>query len=152
MAHFTVEELCRSDTVTHRNEDKIIGNEIDNTPNEIIRSNLVNTTIPGMDKVREILGNNPIKVNSGYRSAALNLAIGGSATSAHTSGYAVDFTCKGFGTPTEIVRCLMLTDLVYDQLIDEGTWVHISFDPRRKRRQTLKAKFTKGKASFEPFI
>ena len=99
-----------------------------------------------MERVRELLGNVAIKVNSAYRSPAVNKAVGGSKTSAHTLGYAVDFTAYGH-TPLTIANTLAKSDLKFDQLIYEGTWVHISFDPKM-RREVLTAKFKDGKATY----
>ena len=83
----------------------------------------------GMERVRALLGNKPIKVNSWYRSAILNAAIKGSKNSQHMLGEAIDFICAAFGTPREICKLLVqYADLIrYDQLILEPTWVHISF-------------------------
>lgn len=84
----------------------------------------------GMEKVRAALSK-PILVNSAYRSAAVNRAVGGSPTSSHREGYAVDFRVTGM-TPLEICRKLVAAGIKFDQLIEEGTWTHISFDPRMR--------------------
>jgi len=84
-----------------------------------------------MEIVRRILGNHPISVSSGYRSPALNASLpGAAAKSAHLEGRACDFTCNGFGTPTEVVRELgkHFDELNFDRIIDEsGLWIHIDF-------------------------
>ncbi len=126
--YFTLDELTHTD---HRT--------IDNTPPPEIVSTL-KATAQQMDGVRALLGK-PIRVNSGYRSPALNTAVGGAPTSAHMSGYAVDFVCPGFGTPLQICQKIVASDIKYDQLIQEGTWVHISFDPRLRMKQ-MTATFT----------
>jgi predicted chitinase len=126
--YFTLEELIHTE---HRN--------IDNTPSPEIIDTLKQTA-QQMDRVRALLGN-PIRVNSGYRSPALNAAIGGAPTSAHMSGYAVDFVCPAFGTPLQICQAILGSEIKFDQLIQEGTWIHISFDPRL-RMQQLTATFT----------
>lgn len=82
-----------------------------------------------MEEVRLLLGH-PIDVDSGYRSPELNLAVRGVVTSAHCEGYAVDFTCPGFGTPLAVADRIVASMVKYDQLILEYGWVHISFDPR----------------------
>ena len=107
---------------------------------------VLRTTAFYMERVRELLGNVAIKVNSAYRSQAVNKAVGGSKASAHTLGYAVDFTAYGH-TPLTIANTLAKSDLKFDQLIYEGTWVHISFDPKM-RREILTAKFKNGKATY----
>lgn len=54
-----------------------------------------------MERVREILGGQPIRVNSWYRCAAHNKRIGGASDSQHLRGRAVDFTCKHL-TPRQV--------------------------------------------------
>lgn len=99
-----------------------------------------------MEEVRALLRHAPIIINSWYRSPEVNAAVGGSRTSQHCKGEAIDFTARRFGTPQEI--CLHLSKLAdhieFDQLIFEHTWVHISFNfttnrPPRKQVLTLLA-------------
>ena len=125
--HFSLAEL----TVTNQ--------KIDNTPSkEVIE--VLRTTAFYMEKVRELLGNVAITINSGYRSPDVNRAVGGTNNSSHTYGYAVDFTAYGH-TPLTIANILSKSNLKFDQLIYEKTWVHISFDPRmRGNILTLKGK------------
>lgn len=124
--HFSLEEMTFSQTAARRG--------IDNTPPEGVRQRL-ETTAARMEGVRRALGEKPIRVSSGYRSPALNDAIGGSDTSAHTLGWAVDFTCPGFGTPLQVAKALAESGIPFDQLIHEhGSWVHISFDPRGRQQ------------------
>jgi zinc D-Ala-D-Ala carboxypeptidase len=96
-------------------------------------------TALGMETVRTHLGNMPILISSGYRSLALNRALGSKDTSQHLKGEAVDFICPRFGSPSNIVAALKDSDVPYDQLILEfarngGGWVHVSFSasPRRQ--------------------
>lgn len=138
--NFTLEEFTQSDTAIRLGIKNIA------SPTIIGRLKLV---AEQMEKIRKLLGF-PVFINSGYRSPELNKKIGGSATSAHCEGYAVDFVCRKFGTADEIVKVIKHSGLKYDQLIGEGTWVHISFDPRM-RQQTLRALFNKGKATYHPF-
>lgn len=95
-------------------------------------------TAAGMEQIRGLLGDRPIHVNSGYRSSAVNAAVGGVATSAHLTGYACDFVCPGFGTPLEICHVLATSPLKFDQLIQEGTWVHVSFAPTMRQEVLTK--------------
>lgn len=129
--NFTYEEMTVSQTAARRS--------IDNKPKGEAYINLALTSIM-MSQVRRELGNKPIIVSSGYRSPALNKVVGGSDTSAHTLGYAVDFTCPGFGAPLDVAKKLAENEnfmKLVDQLIHEyDSWVHISFDPR-KRGQLL---------------
>jgi putative chitinase len=125
--HFSLAEL----TVTNQ--------KIDNTPSKEVVE-VLRTTAFYMEKVREILGNVAITINSGYRSPDVNRAVGGTSNSSHTYGYAVDFTAYGH-TPLTISNILSKSNLKFDQLIYEKTWVHISFDPRmRGNILTLKGK------------
>jgi hypothetical protein len=131
-AHFTLAELTRSETALERG--------LDNTPPPEIVERL-RATAQQLERVRGLLGGRAIQVTSGYRSPAVNTAVGGSGTSDHMKGYSVDFVCPSFGTPYDIasaIRSSAIFDDV-DQLIHEfGNWVHISFDPTR-RRQALTA-------------
>lgn len=114
---------------------------ISNTPNDAQLANM-RLAADGMEQIRAILGH-PIHIDSWLRTAALNAAVGGVGHSAHMDGYAVDFICPGFGTPQEIVKAISEHIIPYDQMIQEGAWVHISFAPAR-RQQILLAHFTPG--------
>lgn len=117
---------------------------IDNKPAPDIVKNL-RVTCELLEHVRTLLGNVPIVVSSGYRSPALNKAVGGSKNSAHMQGFAVDFTAPAFGTPLQIARAISGSDLVYDQLIHEfGVWVHLGLSAGTPRREDLSI-FTAGK-------
>ena len=141
MSNFSIAELCVSESATR------LG--INNVPSTIVLGNL-KTLIDGLEKVRIILNGGSIHISSGYRSPTLNRSIGGASSSAHCLGFAADFTCKSFGSPEEITRIIENSNIKYDQLIYEGTWVHISFAPTM-RQQTLTATFTKGKATYSEF-
>ncbi len=121
-AHFALEELAGTQ---HR--------EIDNTPPPEVVATLRNTAAQ-MEAVRRLLGNRVISISSGYRCRALNRAVGGARASAHLSGHAVDFNCYGAGPPVAVCRAVAESALPFDQLIEEGSWVHISFDPRMRRQ------------------
>lgn len=127
-ANFHLDEFVTSQTAARRG--------IDNTPPAPVLIRLKNTA-KGLEKVRAVLGK-PILISSGYRSPALNKAVGGSATSDHMNGDAADFISPGFGTPIAICRAIVAAGIKFDQLIEEnGRWVHISFGPRM-RGQFLK--------------
>ena len=104
-------------------------------------------TAERMEAVRELLGNHPIKVNSWFRGAKVNAAVGGVSTSQHSKGEAVDFTAPWFGTPLEVCRELEKhkDTILYDQLIYEQTWIHISFVKDKKPRQMELTFLGKGK-------
>jgi len=121
-ANFHLDEFVTSQTAARRG--------IDNTPSPEVIKRLRNTA-KGLERVRAVLGK-PILISSGYRSPALNKAVGGSATSDHINGDAADFISPGFGTPIAICRAIVAAGIKFDQLIEEGTWVHISFGPRMR--------------------
>ena len=126
--NFHLTEFTTSQTAARRG--------IDNTPSPAIIETL-RATARKMELVRTILGGKPILITSGYRSPALNRAVRGSRTSAHMRGEAADFICPGFGSPLAICRALAIQkDLPFDQIIEEGTWVHIGF-AKFPRRQVL---------------
>lgn len=121
--HFTLAEMTVSETAARRG--------IDNDPPPDVVERLKHTAL-GLEAVRIRLGA-PIVVSSGYRSPALNAAIGGAQNSDHTRGDAADFICPGFGAPSTIVSALKDRGIQFDQLIEEfGRWVHISFGPRMR--------------------
>jgi hypothetical protein len=132
--HFTLEELVVSSTAVRL--------DIDNTPSTEVVDHL-RVLSSGLEQVRKIL-NAPMHINSGYRSPELNRVLKGVPNSAHISGYAADFVCPQFGTPLEIVkRVVDEPGLDFDQIIQEGTWVHLSFAPAM-RRDILTAHFSGG--------
>jgi len=135
--YFTFAEMTHSDTA--------IRLCLNNTPGDAV-SNVLSDTAERLDAVRELLGN-PVTVNSGYRGQELNARIGGVSTSAHTLGYAADIVCPAFGEPLKVAQTIRDSGIKFDQLICEGTWVHISFDPRM-RQQCLTAHFQPGKPAF----
>lgn len=123
---FTLEELTVSQTAARHG--------INNIPKGDVLKNLHKTALM-MVNIRKLLGDKPIIVSSGYRSPEVNAKVGGSNNSAHTLGYAVDFTCPGYGSPLEVAKAIAESELMegIDQLIHEyNSWVHISFDPRRR--------------------
>jgi len=129
--NFSMDELTHSDTAARHG--------IDNTPNEDEKDNLYKLAME-LENVRKLLNNKPIYVSSGYRCLALNKLLGSKRTSAHIRGLAVDFTCRQFGTPNEIVFALINSSISFDQCILEyDRWVHLSFceDQETPRRQAL---------------
>jgi len=129
-SHFTLEELVFSSTAER------LG--IKNQPSAAILENL-KVLAAGLEQVRGELGA-PMHIDSGFRCPELNAAVKGAAKSAHLDGFAADFVSNQFGTPLEIVKKIQASSIVFDQCIQEGTWVHISFDPKL-RKQVLTAHF-----------
>lgn len=121
--HFTLEELSFSSTA--------VAHGIFNVPPPDVKEHM-RALAAGLEAIRAFLGH-PLHIDSGYRSPALNMAVRGAATSAHTTGYAADFICPAFGSPLAIAQAIVArSGLKFDQLIQEGTWVHVSFDPKMR--------------------
>lgn len=121
---------------------------IKNEPNASDLANIRNHLAPGLQKVRDLLGF-PMVISSAFRSPMVNAAVGGSRTSQHMVGLAADFTAPQFGTPLEICRAIVKAGIDFDQLIFEGTWVHISFNAK-PRRSVLTAHFDHGGVRYTP--
>lgn len=124
-AYYTLARLTHSDTACARG--------MDNTPPPEVIENL-RRVARGLDRVRRLLGHR-VDIASGYRSPALNVAVGGTANSQHTRGEAVDFCCPGYGPPADVARAIRDSDIAFDQCILEfGRWVHLSFSAAPRRR------------------
>ena len=127
MKYFTIKELCQSSTAAQK--------RIDNTPNSTIISNLELLVKHILDPLRERYGK-PIHVNSGYRSPALNKAVGGSKTSQHMTGLAADITTGSIQGNKKLFALVQSLNLPFDQLIDENKfkWIHVSYstNPRKQ--------------------
>lgn len=128
--HFSLEELTASQAAARHG--------MGNCPSPAIAARL-RLTASLLEKVRTLLGDRVISVSSGYRSPAVNRLVGGARNSAHTEGWAVDFNCWSFGEPLEACRAIAASDIPFDQLIEEGTWIHISFAPALRRQVLTKA-------------
>jgi hypothetical protein len=149
--HLSLSEVTRSESAKR--------NGISNMPTE---AHIENFKLLA-DKVFEPIRNHfrcPIHISSGYRSAELNKCIGGSATSQHCSGEAIDIDMDGSsnGVTNKMVFDYIKDTLDFDQLICEfGTdanpdWVHVSYESSGKqRKQILKAIRTNGKTSYVPY-
>ena len=118
---------------------------IDNTPNPAQVENMKVTAEKVFQPLREWVGG-PIKVNSFFRSPELNTAIGGSKTSQHCKGQAIDIDdVYGYKTNSEMYHWIK-ENLSFDQMIWEfGTdtqpnWVHVSYvSEENNRNRCLKA-------------
>lgn len=122
--HFTLDELTASQTAAR------LG--LDNTPPpEMVAA--LKRTAELLEEVRALLGK-PVLVSSGYRSPAVNRAVGGAANSAHMLGCAADFSSPSFGSPIDICRAIARSDIAFDQLIHEfRAWVHIAWAPNPRK-------------------
>ena len=128
--NFTLDELTASQTAARKG--------LDNTPNATEVANLVRVAAL-LEEVRALL-NKPILINSGFRSKAVNDAVGSRDTSQHRIGCAADIRVPGM-TPREVVEACIAANIGYDQIIEEfGSWTHISVPDspaRPPRRQAL---------------
>jgi zinc D-Ala-D-Ala carboxypeptidase len=148
--YVSLAEVTRSDTAKRKG--------IDNSPTAEHLENLKVISEEVFDKVREYFGV-PIFISSGYRSAALNKAIGGSSTSDHNLGKALDLDQDGHGngvTNMDVFKYIK-DNLEFDQLIYEfGTdknpdWVHVGYRKGANRKQVLKAVREGGKTKYVPY-
>ncbi len=126
-ANFSLAEL----TVTDRN--------MPNVPNEAEVASLRSLAEMILQPLRDALGK-PVRVNSAFRSEAVNRAVGGTATSQHRLGQAADIRVPGM-TSVEVAKKIVALGLPFDQVIEEfGSWVHVSYGPRRRRQQLTAVK------------
>tara|TARA_B100000745_G_scaffold273997_1_gene202735 strand:- start:298 stop:762 length:465 start_codon:yes stop_codon:yes gene_type:complete len=144
--NFTLQEFTKSQTAIRKG--------LDNTPAEAHIENAKELFANVVQKVRDNFG--VTIINSGYRGPDLNYAIGGSNTSQHTRGQAVDIECPG--TPNYDVAKWVEDNLEFDQLIlefytpgipDSG-WVHVSYTTEDNRKQCLTAMKENGKTIYKP--
>lgn len=145
--HLSLAEVVRSETAKRRG--------ISNVPTAEHLENFKLLAENVFEKAREHF-KVPVHISSGYRSAELNRAIGGSKTSQHSKGEAIDIDMNGSRskvTNADIYNYIK-DNLEYDQLIWEfGTdsnpdWVHVSYSKNKNRKQRLKAVKTNGKTSY----
>ena len=143
--NFSLQEFTKSQTAERRG--------IDNTP---VEGHLENAKALFENVVQPVRDNFGVTViNSGYRSGDLNYAIGGSNTSQHCKGQAVDIECPG--TPNYDVAKWIEENLDFDQLIlefytpgipDSG-WVHVSYKSEDNRKGVLTAMKENGKTVYK---
>jgi hypothetical protein len=104
--------------------------------------------------IREHFGK-PIHISSGYRSKALNTAVGGSLSSQHCTGEAIDIDMDGTEITNAQIFHFIKDNLNFDQLIAEfpvngnPAWVHVSYESTGKqRKQILVAKKVGGATKY----
>lgn len=120
--HFTLTELTASNTAQREG--------LDNTPAPEILPRLV-LLAQMLERIRTQL-DAPVIVTSGYRSPAVNKAVGGVTSSDHQQGHAADIVAPGYGSPLQVARALapLVSVLGIGQLIYERVggkyWVHVS--------------------------
>ena len=136
--NFSLAEFTESNTA--------IRNGIDNNPSAEHIHNLVELCENVLQPLRDRIGSS-IRVTSGYRSEALNNAIGGSKTSDHSHGRAADIklVINGVNMSEELYHGIKAMGVPFKQLIwefgddDTPQWVHIAFDKDNNKMQCLKA-------------
>lgn len=134
--NLTLQEAVKSNTATR------LG--IPNTPEQWEINNLRAVAENVFQPVRDHFGV-PIGVSSGYRSKALNKAIGGSKYSQHMIGEALDIDADIYGrvTNAEIFNYIK-NNLEWDQMIwefgddEEPNWVHVSYKEAGRNRKQIK--------------
>lgn len=131
--NLSLNETITSQTATRK--------KINNTPTPAIIQNLEATAQAIFQPIREHFGV-PIRVSSGYRSPALNLAVGGARNSQHLTGQALDLQGTNGITNAQIYH-FAKDNLNFDQLIwefgtdKEPAWVHISYRKDGKNRKQV---------------
>ena len=145
--NLSLSEVIKSNTATRKG--------IDNSPTKEHLQNLEAVAKNIFQPIREYFFV-PIGISSGYRSEALNLVIGGSRTSQHCKGEALDLDADIFGKITNAqIFEFIKNNLDFDQMIwefgteKEPNWIHVSFTTKRpNRKQILKAKKVYGKTKY----
>ena len=147
--HLDLSEVIRSDSAKR--------NGISNMPTEEHIANFMLLAEKIFEPIREHFGV-PIRISSGYRSKELNAKIGGSSSSQHCKGQAVDLDQDGStnGVSNADVFNYIKDNLPFDQLIwefgneDNPDWVHVSYVPNG-RKQILKAFKMNGTTKYFPY-
>jgi len=145
--HISYKEGIHSNTALRRN--------IDNTPSDEQLDNMELIAEKIFEPLR-VYVNGPIKINSFFRSAELNTAIGGSKTSQHCKGQAMDID-DTFGRATNAEMYHFIKEhLDFDQMIwefgddDNPNWVHVSYvSPEKNRKKCLKAYKENGRTKYK---
>lgn len=123
--NFSLEEFCRSNVAL------TLGIE-NNPPTELIPN--IQRTAEGLERIRDLIGNEPILLLSGYRSPILNQKVGGSKNSQHMQGEAADIIAPRFGNVHSLAWIIFINAkaIGIDQVIKEknskgAEWVHVSY-------------------------
>jgi zinc D-Ala-D-Ala carboxypeptidase len=147
--HFELAEFIRSSTAKRAG--------ISNMPTDAHLENIKLLCEKVLEPIRVYFAR-PIILSSGYRSAALNRAVGGSSSSQHCSGEAADIDMEGTNITNAQIFNHIKDNLEFDQLIWEfGTtsnpdWVHVSYESNgRQRKQILRAVKKNGATSYLPY-
>ncbi|MGY8864012.1 MAG: D-Ala-D-Ala carboxypeptidase family metallohydrolase [Methylophagaceae bacterium] len=144
--HISYKEAIKSNTALRLN--------LDNTPGDYEISNMVGIATHLFEPLREYVGG-PIKINSMFRSVDLNTAIGGSKSSQHCQGRAIDLDDTfGYKTNADMFNYIK-NNLNFDQMIWEfgndknPAWVHVSYvSGDQNRNRILIAEKVNGKTNY----
>lgn len=128
---------------------------IENIPNEDQLFNMIVLSTEIFEPLRKWV-KGPIKINSFFRSEALNQAIRGASSSQHCQGRAMDLDdVYGHKTNAEMFD-FITTHLDFDQIIWEfgddnnPDWVHVSYVSKEEnRRNVLRAVKENGKTIYK---
>lgn len=141
--HFELAEFLVSETAARRG--------IANEPTPEIVDNLQQLCQVVLEPLRRQL-KRPVLITSGFRSPALNAAIGGSPASHHTVGRAADIMVPGM-TPLAVCQAAQRLRLPCVQIIHEfGRWSHLSIATMaevQRPAQLLTARLVNGKTMYE---
>lgn len=119
--HFRLSEMLASETAVRRH--------IPNVPGPGIQQNMADVTTKLLEPIRKEFG--PIHISSGFRSSELNNKVGGSFNSAHILGKAADISSMDKSiTRKMLVDWVLSNNISFDQIIFEGTWVHIAHNAK----------------------
>jgi zinc D-Ala-D-Ala carboxypeptidase len=148
--HLDLSEITRSDVAKRKG--------IKNLPNPEQNENLIILANKVFEPIRVHFGV-PIFISSGFRSKNLNTAIGGSLTSQHCKGEAIDIDMDGSsgGVTNAMVFNFIKDNLKFDQLIWEfgdannPDWVHVSYSEGKNRMQILRAVKIQGKTKYKEY-
>ena len=145
--NFTLSELTKSETALRKG--------LDNAPSQDTISALQVLAVHVLQPVRDHYGRS-VKVNSGYRSPEVNASVGGSKTSDHCKGFAVDIEIGGVANAdlaAYIRDELQFTQLIlefYTPGVPDSGWVHVSYDPDNLKKQVMTATKRDGKTVYLP--
>ena len=131
--HLTLAEFVFSNTANREN--------IDNTLPENLIDTAIYTAQNLFEPIRALLGDIPIKIDSGYRCEALNVAVRGVSTSQHIKAEAIDMVPDGM-TIYDAFTKIKESNLVWDQLICEHDtsghlWIHASITNGTNRQDII---------------
>jgi zinc D-Ala-D-Ala carboxypeptidase len=145
--NFTLHELLTSQTAVRQGYNEQF------EPSKQVVDNLENLCTKILQPLRDGIRCS-VKVSSGFRCPRVNTAIGGSKTSQHLAGQAADIQDFKHGNEY-LLRKIVELGLPFDQLINEFNyqWVHVSFSPRKPRREILEAyKDASDKTKYRPIV